>query len=348
MPMRVLIDITHPVNVHFFKNLIFDLDRAGHRVLVTARDKDVTKNLLVQLGIDHIVISRKARGIAGMAVELGIRNFRLYNLARDFAPDVMVAAEAGVSIGPVGAALKIPRVVFDHADGAELQRLVGLPFATTICTGTGYRGRHGRRQKKFRGFLAQAYLDPRRFRPDTGPLLAAGIDPKRPFAVIRLVKWKASHDLGRNGIASSALMAAVHRLSRRARVLITSERPLDNDLLSFANPLHARHLHDLLASAGACISEGGTVAVEAGILGTPAVFCNTYNFGYLNSLEKKFQLIRRAENLASAVDLADQWLADPQSKTRQQDRRDHLFKSTDDVHGIMMETVLSAGGQKSP
>ena len=44
--MRLLFDMGHPAHVHFFKNAIWELERRGHEVKVTARDKDVTIQLL--------------------------------------------------------------------------------------------------------------------------------------------------------------------------------------------------------------------------------------------------------------------------------------------------------------
>ena len=159
----------------------------GPTVMVASRAKDVTEALLDAEGIEHVCLTRLGRGLPGLGAELLLRTERLRRLAAGFRPDVLVAAEGGVSIGPVGAVLRRPRVVFAQVDLARLQNLLGLPLATTICTGTGYRIDHGRRQVRFRGFQAQAYLDPRRFRPDGEVLRRCGVDPDRPTAVIRLV-----------------------------------------------------------------------------------------------------------------------------------------------------------------
>jgi len=40
--MKILIDMGHPAHVYFFKNTIWELEKRGHQVKVTARDKDVT------------------------------------------------------------------------------------------------------------------------------------------------------------------------------------------------------------------------------------------------------------------------------------------------------------------
>ncbi|MDO9537119.1 MAG: hypothetical protein Q7J68_02245 [Thermoplasmata archaeon] len=52
--MKVLFDMGHPAHVHLlqpgwlFKNTIWELEKQGHAVKVTARDKDVTNARKVQ------------------------------------------------------------------------------------------------------------------------------------------------------------------------------------------------------------------------------------------------------------------------------------------------------------
>ncbi len=342
--MRVLFDITHPVNVYFFRHLIRRFDREGSPILVTTRDKDVTLELLSEFGIPHITISRRQKGLLGMAGELIQRNRKLIGLVRRFAPDVMVAAEGGVSVGPVGALLGIPQVVFDQVDIAPLQQLVGLTFARTICTSTSYRRRYGSRHVRFQGFLVQSYLDPRCFKPDLAALRLAGIEPTQPLIVLRLVRWSASHDRDKNrqALATQRLVQAVDRLSRLGRVLISSEDPLPPSLASYANPLPAIHLHSLLACARLVLAEGGTVGVEAGVLGTPAICFHTYDFGYLRALEKKYGVIRRVASLQEALDLAEVLLEQDDLHRQWSQRAVALFEDTVDVAEVMYRLITQA------
>lgn len=337
--MRVLFDITHPAIVHFFKRLIITLRGEGHEVLVTARDKDVTLGLLAGLGIEHICISRRGEGMVRAAQELLVRDVRLLQVARRFCPDVLVSAAAGVSIGPVGAVLGVPRLVFDQVDEAPLQRFLGLPWATLICTGESYLKDHGRRHIRFRGFLAQGYLDPRYFKPDPAALELAGVDPHKPFIVLRLVRWSATHDIGRKGLTGAELEGFVESLRQHGRVLISSEEALPASLKQYENPVGVEHLHDLLAFARVCIADGGTVAPEAGILGTPAICCNTYDFGYLRALEKRYGLIHRSASLAEALETAELFLQNDGLKQQWQQKRDKLFEQTDDVPSFMREMI---------
>ena len=44
------------------------------------------------------------------------------------------------------------------------------------------------------------------------------------------------------------------------------------------------------------IGEGGTMASEAALLGTPSIYTSTIRLGYLNELEKKYDLIYSLNN----------------------------------------------------
>jgi len=347
--MRILFDITHPVHVHFYRYLIGEFLERGDAVCVTARDKDAEIDLLRALRIEHTSLSRRRSSRPGMLLELALRNVRMLRVVRDFRPDVMVAAEGGPSIGMVGALSGVPRVVFDQVDHAPLQQIVGTTFASVVCTGTSYLKRHRGDHRRFRGFLAQAYLDPRRFRPDVSRLREAGVNPDEPYSVLRIVKWVATHDVGRSGCTPEQVKEFANRLGKYGRVFISSEQPLTPEFEEYGVPVEPLYLHDLLAGAAVCAAEGGTVAVEAGILGTPAVLFNTYEFGYLKELEQNYGLIVRARGATAAVDAAERLLNDPAARESWKAKQRRLFDETDDVLAYMRDVIesVAATGEKS-
>ena len=116
--MKILIDVLHPAHVHFFRNAVAELRRAGHEVLLTARDKDITRRLLEELGLRHTVLSAEADGLGGRARELLARNAKLLELVRGERPDVM-ASIAGVSTSPVGFLTRTPSYVFYDTENAK-------------------------------------------------------------------------------------------------------------------------------------------------------------------------------------------------------------------------------------
>lgn len=336
--MRILFDIIHPADVHFFKNAIWRLQERGDEVVVTARKKDVTLDLLGVLGIECVCISDKGSNLLAMGWELLVRDMRLIKIAKRFRPDVMVG-RVGVSAGPVGKLLGVPTVIYDDTEHAKLQGAIGMTFATYICTGLGYYRDFGKRQVRFRGSPVLSYLGPNYFKPDPGPLRESGLDPDEPYIFMRTVSWGASHDVGRVGAGESDLNRIVERLSSFGRVIISSEEPLPESLSGYANPVPVDQMHNLLAFASLCLVEGGTMAAESAVLGVPAICLGTYDFGYLSALEKEYGLIYRPDSLDKAFGIADELLGRPNLKEEWRDKRDKMLGESDDVVEFQLSMI---------
>jgi len=346
--MRILFDMVDTAHVHFFKTLIRELKAGGHEVLVTARQKDVTLDLLDKFGIEYRSISKRGTGLLGLAWELFTRYFRLFRAVRKFRPDVMLAKNGGASIGPIGALMRIPRLVFEDTEHAKLQRAIGLPFATCIITGSGYLKDLGPRQKRFKGVWVQTYLDPKYFTPDAKVLERYGIEPDKPYIVIRTVAWEAAHDVGHKGTSAEALGRAVEKLSRFGRVIICAETPLPDSLKEYANPLPVELVHHLLAFAALYIGEGGSMASEAAVLGTPAVFCNPLytGCGCHLAMEKDYGLVCNTDTLDKGVEIAEGLLSKPDLGELWRAKQRKFLDESDDLVELMMGLIEDAARKR--
>ncbi len=339
--MKVLFDIVHPAQVHFFKNAIRLLQQQGHSVLVTAREKDIATQLLDALNIDYQCISKKGSNMAAMAVELLVRDVKLLKIARRFRPDIMVG-RVGVSIGIVGKLLGIPTVIYDDMEHARLQGMIGMTFGTYLCTGLGYFRDLGKRQVKFRGSPVMSYMAPDYFTPDPEPLRKAGLDPDKGYIFLRTVSWGANHDIGREGTSPQELHEIIDRLSPFGRMIISSEEALPKSLSKYKNPVPIEYMHDLLAFAKICLVEGGTMAAESAVLGTPAICRNTYDFGYLRALDNEYGLIFRPETTGEMIDIAENLLNKLNYEQEFQDKRIKLLNESDDVVKFQLDMIDKA------
>ncbi len=336
--MKALFDFVHPAQVHFFKNAIRCLKQRGDKVMVTARQKDVTIELLTSLGIEHTCISKKGSNMLAMGFELLARDIKLIKIARKFKPDVMVA-RVGVSVGPVGKLLGVPTVIYDDMEKAKLQAAIGMTFATYICTGLGYYRDFGKRHVKFAGLHVLSYLSPEYFQPDPEPLKKAGLDPADNYIFVRTVSWGASHDIGKTGSSDDQLKKIVDRLSKFGRVVISSEEPLGEAFRQYESPVPVDQMHNLLAFASLCLVEGGTMAAEAAALGVPTICLETYDFGYLNALEKGYEIISMPGSVDEALNEAEQLLSKPDLKQLWRQKQQRLLDESDDVTEFMVEMI---------
>ncbi|PKL50387.1 MAG: hypothetical protein CVV39_01655 [Planctomycetes bacterium HGW-Planctomycetes-1] len=341
--MRVLVDISHPSQVHFFKNLILRFRRNKDKVVITARHKDVTIDLLKGLNLKYICISQQKGSIWAMGLELILRYIRMWGIVRRFKPDILIA-ETGVTIGLIGALLRIPRIVEEDTEHAKLQRMLGLPFASVIMTGLGYLKSHGSRERKFKGVWVQSYLNPEYFTPYASVLTDAGIDVNKPFIVMRMVSWSAAHDTGLGGYSEKEYLDAAERLSKYGRVIISSESALPESIAQYENPVAPEKAHHLLAFATLYIGEGGTMAAEAAALGTPAIFCNPLPLGYLMAMERDYQLLYNCKNFPAGLEIAGKLLSDKNIKQLWRQRRQKLLDESEDINEFMFKIVRQIVG----
>ncbi|MEA3502044.1 MAG: DUF354 domain-containing protein [Actinomycetota bacterium] len=328
--MRILVDLLHPAHVHVFRNLISQMQVNGDEVLVTARDKDVTLALLDEYDIEHLTISNQASGTVGLVGEWALRSTRLARVARSFKPDVLTGI-MGVSIAPVGKLLRIPSVVFYDTEFATTTNRVVYPLATAVVTPDCYSAPVNGNHIQHQSYHELAYLHPDRFQPDPDVVAGAGIDPDSRYFIVRFVSWEASHDRGELALTSDQKRALIHQLANRGRVLISSEMPLPGDLERFAYRGPTSAIHHVMAFASLVVGESATMASEAAVLGTPAVYVATTSRGYIDDLQERYGLVRHFDPTAfeDALDTASSFTGDDAQRSAAQARERLLHDKVD-------------------
>ena len=78
--MRILIDITHPAYLHFYRHVITKLSKAGHVLCITGRDKDILRNLALEYKIDMKFFGAFPESLLGKIALLLKRKIWLYHI----------------------------------------------------------------------------------------------------------------------------------------------------------------------------------------------------------------------------------------------------------------------------
>ena len=109
--MRILIDISHPVHVHLFKNFIRELERLGHKFLVSAREREHITHLLKAYNIPYV----KRIGYKGFMKIPGMLliDFKILREAMKFKPDIFIG-EANPYMAQVAWFLGKPSFIFSN------------------------------------------------------------------------------------------------------------------------------------------------------------------------------------------------------------------------------------------
>jgi uncharacterized protein len=268
--MKILVEITHPAHVHFFRNAIGVWKSHGHEVAVTARDKDIVIELLKLYGIEHTVLSHVGKGKLSLLSELVKRDYKLWRFCRKFKPDILTGIGA-IFASHVGFLLRKPVIVWSDTEHATLINNLSLPFCSCICTPESFCRDLGKKQIRYAGFHDLAYLHPSNFAPDKSVLDELSLDEGQKFVFMRFVSWRASHDIGHRGLSDEMKRKGVEELSKYARVFISSETPLKGFFEKYRIAVSPEKIHHVLYYAWMYFGEGGSMASESAVLGTPAV-----------------------------------------------------------------------------
>jgi predicted glycosyltransferase len=338
--MRILVDIGHPAHVHFYKHIIWELERRGHEVKITARDKDVTLALLEHYGFPYAVLSAIGSGLSGMAGEFLTREWALVRLMHRWQPDV-VTEIGGLFIALICRVLTIKSIAFTDTETVLLDRILTYPFIGKLFTPDCFRNNLKRGQIRYRGYHELAYLHPNVYRPDPSVLKPLGIAPGEPFSILRFVSWQASHDVGHQGLSDTTRHQAIEQLSRYGKVFISSEAPLPPAFEAYRLDLPPHQMHDVLYYASLYLGEGATMATEAGVLGTPAVFISSLapHLGNFQQLADQFQLVFSFAKPDKALEKSVELLAQPDIKEIWRQRRDQMLKQKVDVCRMVVDAI---------
>lgn len=286
--MRVLIDIGHPAHVHMFKCFARDMQNRGHKVLFTCRDKEFEVKLLQAYGFDFVNFGKKAKSSIGKILDLIKFNWKEWQVARLFKPDIFVS-HGSITAAHVAWLMRKPSVAFEDTFNMEQIRL-WKSFASVILTSMYEHPLHGNNVIKYRGYNELLYLHPNRVQKDNAILGKLNIQEGEKFVILRFVSWNATHDMGHNGISYANKLLAVKEFSKYAKVFISSEKPLPSDLEPYRIPIKAEEMHSAMAHASLIFGESATMVSEGIMMGVPGVYLDNTGRLYTNEFQKKYSM----------------------------------------------------------
>jgi predicted glycosyltransferase len=344
--MRVLIDIGHPAHVHFFKNTIWDLEKKGHKVMVVSRDKDVVIELLNAYKIPHTVLSKVKSGKIHLFEEWFIREYKLFKIAKQFDPDVLMGILSPTA-AQIAWLLRKKSIIFNDTEHAVIAQKITYPFCNIICTPSCYLKDEGKKQIRYSGYHELAYLHPSYFIPRPEVLKELGVEVGEPFVILRFVSWGAHHDVGQHGIENK--LALVQELGKFGKVFITSEGPLEEIFEKYRIRIPPEKIHHVLNYASLYVGEGATMAVESSLLGTPSIYISSLagTMGNFSELEDKYSLLFNYSDSEAALTKAIELLTDPELKKTWGLKRSVLLRDKIDVTDFMVKLIESIPKKKS-
>jgi hypothetical protein len=336
--MRILFNVGHPAQVHFFKNAIRILESKGHMCKITAVAKDVSLNLLDAYGFEYDVVGYAHPNLFSKALELIKIEKKLYKIARTFKPDMLVGGSGNAYSAHVGKLIHKPSLVFEDSEKGAIEHLLTDRFATVIFTPSSYKKKIGENQVFLNGFKELAYLHPNYFQPTQIALDDLGLTKDDKFVIFRFVTWSADHDIGHHGIQNKVHF--VKELEKYTRVLITSEGKMDQELEKYRVRVSPEKIHDLLYYAQMFIGDSQTMTTEAAVLGVPAIRCNSFvgkdDMSNFIELEEKYNLIFNFSDSEEALKKALELIQISGLKNEWSKKREKLLGDKIDVTAFIV------------
>jgi uncharacterized protein len=290
--MNILIDIGHPGHVHLFRHAARSWMDQGHRVVITIRERDIIPSLLRAYGFEFTIASKPRSGFWGMSLELVEHNLKVLKIALDHRADLLLGTS--VSAAHISKITRARSIIFNEDDADYVQRFARLtyPFADAIVIPDCLRDKLTPRFFTHNSYHELAYLHPDRFQPDPAVLALLGLSSDEPFFIMRLVAFKAHHDDSHHGLSLDARRRLIDYLSRFGRVFLTVEGDAPAEFMPYQIAIPPHLIHHALAFATMLIADSQTMTMEAAVLGTPAIRCNTFvgRCSVIEELEGKYGL----------------------------------------------------------
>ncbi len=304
--MKVLIEIGHPAQVHQFKIIAKKLLQNEHDVLFAAKKKEVSQYLLDKYQLPYVILDSPKKGMLNKILNIPRVYWRFLKILKRFKPDILLSRFT-LHSSHLAKILGIPHIGFTDTEHVKMMDALTVPFVDYKFTAFSYEKDLGRNHFRYAGNIELFYLHPKVFQADSSILHYLGVKAGEKYVILRFVSWNAHHDVGQEGIGYSHKLRLVEELSKYAKVFISSESELPNELQEYKISIPPERIHDAMAFADLYIGEGGTMASEAACLGTPAIYVNSLDAGVFHE-EEKYHLLysfRKMEEgvIAKALDI---------------------------------------------
>lgn len=312
--MKILIDIGHPANVHYFRNFAKIMLERKHEVFFTTHQKEFELELLKAYGFNYYFIDKHRKGLLNKIYGVAIKTIKLLIYSSKIKPDVFVSS-GSFAAAYTSFVLRKAHITLEDTGNLEQIRPI-KPFTKVFITPDVFHLQLGKKHIRVKSYFEVASIHPNYFKPNKSVLNLLGIDESQPYCLIRFVGWNATHDINQEGISYQIKKDLINLLDKKMRIFISSEKNLPPEFESYKIKIPPQRMHDALYFASLYIGEGATMASEAGLLGTPSIYVNSqsvcYNldqekYGTVINIKDNSELIKKVEELLDVKDLKNAW-----------------------------------------
>lgn len=314
----VAFDFGHPAHFHYFKSTILDLQSQGIDVFVTVRNKKVIVELAQSLSVKTFVRPQGLNSLLGKLFALLVIDIYMIFKYIRFRPDLAIGF-GNPYVAHASWLIRCKSLIFDDTDSANLSHALYKNISSYIFTPACFSKNLGKNHRVFRGYMEHNYIHLEENKPQENS----------PRCFVRLVDWKAHHDVGLKHMSSADHYELLNFLQERYSVTLYSD-------VRYSEFVHLEYsgkpidLHATLSDYDLFIGESATMAMEFHLSGVPCIFCDELSRSYTMDVQKKMQIgfYNIRENfLANIMKLLDVELSD--LKVIKSSVQNYLLKNPD-------------------
>lgn len=276
--------------VHTWKSIIKHIKNDGGKILIRARNYGHTLTLLRYERLEYKPFSPiRLRLFKPLDI---IRHF-VYGVKVKFTYQPNIVIGFGIDAAVIAKVCNAFSLVFTDSEPIGIQNKLLRCFCSTILTPSCFLNELGENQIRVPSYKELAYLHPDIFAPDDSVLAELGINKGDKYVLLRFNAFNAVHDIHRKGFTLEDKLGLIKDLKPFARILVSSESPLIEPINKYKLCTKVNRIHHVLFYATLLITDAGTMATEAAVLGIPALLLlpNYYEFGNFLELKNKYGLI---------------------------------------------------------
>lgn len=284
--MKIWVDILTPKQCMLFSKLSARLEEEGHEVLRTTRKYRELTQLLNLKGIDATVVGRHGGGtLEGKLRASAERILQFTSLIKKWKPDVAVSFSSPEATR-VAFGLAVPHVCVNDSPHSEAVARLTIPLSKRLLTPIvipkrvwmGF-GISMDRIIQYNALDAWAWL--RDLKPDESVLKQLGLDRSKPIITFRTEETFAAYLLGKTP-KEPLIVPIAERLLELSRDFQLVVVPRYEDQVIVLKQVLGENVivcesvidgPSLLSFTSIFVGAGGTMTIEAALLGVPAFSC---------------------------------------------------------------------------
>ncbi|QLH76897.1 DUF354 domain-containing protein [Halosimplex rubrum] len=277
--------------MHIFKNPARILEQMGHDIWIFGRSSDVTKDLLEQYSLNsEVLVEKEPTNIINLCKIQAKYEYKMINKFRKIRPDIVIS-QSGVAASHAAKLTDAKNILFIDNDHATIENRLSKPFADKIYSPNGFKKHFGKKHEFYDSYDYLAYTHPDYFEPNTEVFKHLNINSDANYVLFRLIAWNAAHDF--RAERSTDFKKLIKKFDELGyNILISSEETAPGEFQEFIIDVPPHLFHDLLYYSNLYVGEGAATALEAALLGTPAIYLNELNLGYLTEFENRYGSVK--------------------------------------------------------